>query len=406
MIVRESFVNVMLVYLLLFVSGSVIYNMSPNKFLIIVFIVSLLAWLFFPERTINAKFILYVSIFAGILLTISLYTDGSLSFGSVINSTMKLVLAYLILKIVGEHFTETYIRVVVFLAVISLFGYLSDKLYLFESLIRHLPRLGNNGYEGVFYTYRNMWQIGRNCSIFFEPGAYQGFLNAALFMLFFAKVQFSTSKQWAYILILLITLLTTFSTTGFLIFTLMFGLFLMKSRALSASGKAALVGLLLVAITLVSVQLRHIIFEKIDKYTSTQDITDNVTGGRRAFDALVDLEIIKRNAFGVGYSKYRQEFSAIGLVTEAAAGFSSNGITRTLAMYGIPFGLFLFASYYWAFGRLLGGGGIAIIPFGMLLMFFVGEAYYVLTPICLALIAAAFVYDDRFTESESAIREA
>jgi hypothetical protein len=85
---------------------------------------------------------------------------------------------------------------------------------------------------------------------------------------------------------------------------------------------------------------------------------------------------------------------------------SSNGITRTLAMYGIPFALFLFASYYWAFGRLLGGRFIAVFPFGMLLMFFVGEAYYVFTPICLALIAAPFVYDDGLTETESAVQEA
>jgi hypothetical protein len=391
------------VYLLLFVSGSVIYTLSSDKYLIIIFIASLLAWVSFTDRTINAKFILYVSLFAGFLFIISIYTDGSLSLNSVIKSTIKLVLAYLILKTVGKKFTETYIRVIVFLAVISWFGYLSDKFYLFDGLIRHLPSLGDRGYEGIFYTFRNMWQIGRNNSIFFEPGAYQGFLNAALFMLFFAKVQFSTSRQWAYILILLVTLITTFSTTGYLIFTVMFGLFLMQSRALSASGKAALVGILLVAITVVSANISHVIFEKIDKYTSAQDVTDDKTGGRRGFDPLVDLEIIKRNVFGVGYTKYREKFSGIGQISEGAT--SSNGVTRTLAMYGIPFGLFLFASYYWAFGRLLGGRFIAIFPFGMLLMFFVGEAYYVITPICLALIAAPFVYDG-LTETESAVQEA
>jgi len=88
-IVRASFVNVILVYLLLFVSGSVIYNLSSDKYLVFVFIASLLAWFSFTDRTINAKFILYVSVFAGILFIVSMYTGGSLSFKSVIKSTMK-----------------------------------------------------------------------------------------------------------------------------------------------------------------------------------------------------------------------------------------------------------------------------------------------------------------------------
>jgi hypothetical protein len=41
----------------------------------------------------------------------------------------------------------------------------------------------------------------------------------------------------------------------------------------------------------------------------------------------------------------------------------------------------------------------------MLLMFFVGEAYYVLTPFCLSIIAAMFVYRG-VTEEDSADRKA
>ena len=77
----------------------------------------------------------------------------------------------------------------------------------------------------------------------------------------------------------------------------------------------------------------------------------------------------------------------------SSAMYSSNGITKTLAIYGLPFSLFLFASYYWAIGRLVGVGIQNIIAFGMLLMFFTGEATYVLSPICLGIIAGAFVYN-------------
>ena len=233
--------------------------------------------------------------------------------------------------------------------------------------------------------------IGRNNSIFFEPGAYQIFLNVALYMLFFARIELSTSRRWIFISLLLVTLFTTFSTTGFLIFAAMAGLFFIKSTVLSSSGKTVLFGLLLTSIVVFSTQFQQVIIDKVSNFTKIQDVTDSGHGHRRSFDALVDMEIIKKHIFGVGHKEYSQLFSTTGLMQEGSA--SSNGITKSIAVYGLPFCLFLFGSYYWAIRKLHGGSLVSIIPFGMLMIFFVGEAYYVFTTFCLALIAAAFSYD-------------
>ena len=72
---------------------------------------------------------------------------------------------------------------------------------------------------------------------------------------------------------------------------------------------------------------------------------------------------------------------------------SSNGVTKTLAIYGLPFALLLFGSYYWAFGKLLGGFLMSTVPFLMLMIFLFGESYYINAPVCLAIISAAFVYE-------------
>jgi hypothetical protein len=106
---------------------------------------------------------------------------------------------------------------------------------------------------------------------------------------------------------------------------------------------------------------------------------------------LVDLEIFKNHPFGVGYEKYAKEFSATGLVWEGGTG-SSNGITKLLAIYGLPFGLFLLASYYWALSKLLGGFLMTTGGFAVLVMFLIGESYYVFAPFCLAIIVAPFAY--------------
>lgn len=387
---KKKYLDVILVYLLLFSSGSHLYDQSPNQFLVLIFIFSLLAWALVSDRKINDRFVLYLCVYTGFLLVIHLYTGKSLSFPSVLATTMKLLVAYFILKTVGKDFIDTYIKLVVILAVISLFGYLSDSLLLFDGLIHKLPRAGNIGYEGIFYMFRYSVHIDRNSSIFFEPGAYQMFLNAALFMLFFSTIKFSLKKRWVYISILSVTLLTTFSTTGFMIFGAMLGLVLIKGNMMSRQSKLTLIGVLALVVIVFSVQFQSVMIDKINKYLAIQDITDQQD--LRSFDILVDLEVFKQHIFGVGYEKYFKEVSSIGQIDEGYA--SSNGITKTLAIYGLPFFLFLFGSFFAFFMKNFNGIFMRGVPFLMLLIFLFSEAYFVFTPYCLALIAAIFVYDE------------
>ena len=398
---RETYVSYFMVYLLIFTSGSIRYLQSPDKLLISGFIVSILAWVLFTDRKINERFSLYVCIFILFQIIINIYTGGGLSISSIISTTIRLILAYLILKIVGRDFAATYVKLVALLAVVSLFGYLSDTFGLFESLTSMLPRVGDKGYGGFLYLFQFHHHIDRNNSIFFEPGAYQAFINAGLFLLFFVDMKFSLKRQRIYILILLATLLTTSSTTGFLIFAIIFCLFLVKSTIMPASSKTALVGIILLAVMIFTAQFQHVIFKKINDYTDVEDITDS--SNLRSFDALVDMEIFKRHMFGVGFDKYVMMVSSIGQIGQGQT--SSNGITRTLAIYGLPFSLFLFASYYFALRRLLGGGLMSITSYGILLMFLLGESWYVFSPFCLAIIAASFVYHKPYEDDEAYYKE-
>jgi len=408
---KKNILNILLVYILVFISGSVLYQVSSEKYLVIAFLFVLLSWLIFSDRKLNDKFLVYTSIFAGFLLGISLYTGGSLGLVSVISTTMKLVLAYLVLKTVGDEFIETFVNVIVFLAAFSIFGYLVDTFLLFDGVIRKLPIVGDNGYEGLLFVYRRYYAgWGRNASIFFEPGAYQGFLNAAIFLLLFAKHRFSIFRRWASVVVLFVTLLTTTSTTGYLIFAVMFGVFLLKDKTIQFSTKAAIIGMIPVLLIVFSSQLYSLIIDKIvHDILSVEELTDKTH--RRGFDAVVDLEIFKRHMLGTGYNRYREEFSSIGLVSWESAGRSSNGITKTLAIYGLPFTLFLFGSYYWAFRRLLRDSLMSAMTFALLMAYFLGEAYYVLTPFCLTIIAAAFLYNpsaklDRISSDAKPISDA
>jgi hypothetical protein len=378
----------------LFTSGSVLYGQSPDKILGISMVFSLFAWALFTEKNINEKFILYVCIFAGSLFVISLYTKGSLSLASVISLTAKLVFGYLVLQTVGRNFADTFVLVVVILAAFSLLGYFIDYFGLFGSVLSKLPKVGDVGYEGILYLYgHHAATLHRNSSIFFEPGAYQGYLNAALFILLFVRTGFSSSRRLIFILILLVALFTTFSTGGFLIFSIMFGLFLLHGKMLSTSGKTILVGICLASLAVFSAKFHSVILVKIDDYLSGPEEAHGYSADRRRYDAKVDLRIFKKHVFGVGHRKYSEEFTAIGNIK----GGSSNGVTRLLALYGLPFSLFVFGSYYWAFRRLLGGGVLSIASFGMFLMLLISESFFISAPISFAIIAAMFVYNGMST---------
>jgi O-antigen ligase len=378
---------------MIFASGSLRFLQAPDKYLILVFVISVLVWLVFTDKRLNQGFLLYTVIFSGFLFIISIYTEGSLSLFSVINTTLKLIVAYLVLSVVGRRFVDTYISLIVLLAMASLFGYFTDILNLFGGLLSMLPVVSKvgTGHDGILYIFKYQHHIDRNNSIFFEPGAYQIFLNAAIFMLFFAKTEISKERRWIYLMILLMALLTTFSTTGFLILSIIVLLVLVKSKMISIAGKLKLVGVLLATALVFSVQLQYVLFEKIENYLAAEELTDS--RNLRSFDALVDMEIFKRHVFGVGYNEYTRLVSTIGLIREGQT--SSNGITKTLAIYGLPFALFLFASYYFSIQKLLGIGLLSISAFLMLLMFFVGESYYVFSPFCLAIVSAAFVYSNQ-----------
>ncbi len=390
---QNSFINFVLVYLLLFVSGVDRYNQDQNKYFILVFLFSLGIWFLYTDRTINSKFLLFLTVFCGFLFSLSLYTGGSLSVASVINTTMKLLFAYLVLRTIGPSFTQIYIKMIVFLAAISLIGYSIDVFHLFDGLVTKLPRIsGGKGYEGFLYTFRHAYHPFRNNSIFFEPGAYQAFLNSGIFLIVFGRAKLTEKTKWIYIVILVAALATAGSTTGYLIFSVLFGLFLYRSDMATYSQKLFSVGSIIVVVTIFSAQFYSTLVVKMEDYLNPDEKRKGWSSENRSFDLQTDIMIIKSHIFGLGLDEYKKEFRIVGKLPDTEG--SSNGVTSTLASYGVPFGLFIFGSYFYAIKVLSRDIVLSVSAFIMFVLFLWGESYYKLAPISLAIIAAAFAFGE------------
>lgn len=386
---RVSWLDVTAVYMLIFVSGTLRFNAAQQEFLLLALAFSsfLLLW---KTKRVSPRFIIYLLGFFAGLGTISLYTDGSLELSSVFSTTIKLFVAYAVLAFLRERFVDVFLRVILFLALVSLLGYVVDKYSLFDSVVRALPPVaGGLAYEGFLYSFRYDVQIGRNSSIFYEPGAFQLYLNAALFIILFAKCHWPIKQRFKYVAVFLAAIITTFSTAAFLMTGLIIVAALFKRRLFTARQKGAILLSVLVVVLVFGAQFHEAVIVKLDDYMRVESLTDK--SNQRSQDVLVDLEIVKHNVLGVGYLEYYKMFSVLAQVPEEHAG-SSNGITRLCAVYGLPFSLLLLASYARFFVKFFGISSVALVGIILLLMLFWSQSYFLFAPICLTLIAAQFVW--------------
>jgi len=176
----------------------------------------------------------------------------------------------------------------------------------------------------------------------------------------------------------------------------MFVLFLYKSDILSYSGKVVVVGILLAIIAAFATQFHSTFVVKISNYLTADEYDFGYSAHARSAGFQTDLKLFKEHIFGIGSLRYMEEFSATGRTSKTGG---SNGVTRILVIYGLPFGLFIFLSYFLALKKLLIDPVMATGAFGMFMLFLWGQSYYSASPISYAIIAGAFV------ASQAAIRE-
>jgi hypothetical protein len=138
---------------------------------------------------------------------------------------------YVAIKVLKFNLFLMYEKLVYYLAIISLFLWgiqvMAGGDFLFNifagfSFLREASFVSGNGISGIIYSIQpyetviiNGATIARNCGFAWEPGSYASYLNLALFVnLFLAKNDPSAKKRFW---IFLFAILTTQSTTGYLL---------------------------------------------------------------------------------------------------------------------------------------------------------------------------------------------
>lgn len=333
-------IDFIVAFLFMASSGNPLIIYSSEWFSVITMVIMFILCLF-NKKTILTKSLIQWVLLLSMLFIVQYWVVDKVSIPADINLITKIITASLFATYLGGKFKWAYLHVIVALTAMSLicwtlsyidpeflFGYEYDRYYTIFFYNRIIDF--NDNYDMYL----------RNSGMFWEPGAFAGFI---LFvpMLFFDRLKelYHTHKMYCYIL--LVGLLSTFSTTGYVVLIFLVGSIWINSANNMFSKMA-----LFFFIAIISVYA----FTGLDflgaKITKQFEDAQNLSSGDYSWDRFgamkIDIEYaLKHPWIGNGFllsSRY-------GQLGEYMTG-TGNGFTGAINMFGFPLILFYFFSVY------------------------------------------------------------
>lgn len=336
-----------LVFLMVAFSGIPFFYYSRIEVLVAMWLLPLAVFVH-RKRTVDWFVVGYLIVVMGILFlqTIKFYHFSALSYAGLL---IRITFTWLVIRAVGIKLIPLFVKTMVVLVCISLFFYLAGYVPgVHRLLIGHLaplfdhPFMDHSGYKvwpqiAVFTFNTSGEALGnvliRNAGPFWEPGAFAGFLIVAVMLqtLTRARLWADWSNR-----ILILGLVTTFSTTGLLAGAVWIGGYYL----IKGTGFQRLVVLPVAAIALLLVyQSVAFLGDKVSRAMSFNETTYNTRFKSAARDW---NDWLQNPLLGMGMTKATR----FGGEKNQRDIHRNNGLTDLLATYGLP----VFAAYFFLIG--------------------------------------------------------
>lgn len=308
------------------ISGNPIITNGSKWHGIIAAFIMLLICLVLRRSLINISFLKWLIGFA-LLFTLQRILLPTTSIPAEVNFIAKLYTIFLATLFLGAKFRYTYFNLIYIISAISL-------------ICLTLNYLGIN--MGVqFEKYRTIFvynsfihfekaNIHRNCGMFWEPGAFQGYIMLAfLFYINDYKSLWKTHKRKCVILSL--ALLTTFSTTGYIVYIL-YITYIIFTNHINYYIKTLVILIMLIC-NIYAYNNIDFLGEKIEEqYENAQNLRTGDVSWTRMGALMIDIQHIKKHPMiGNGFVMT----SRYGVLGNKMHG-SGNGFTGAINMFGIP----------------------------------------------------------------------
>lgn len=325
---KISLVEYIIMFLIICISGNPLFIYTESKYVYAFSMILILILCITRGKKISSQ-----SLFFWVISSISLFICQNIllehtSINAELNFITRLYTAFLTASIFGYRFREVYFKVMVAICAISLplfllntvglgFGYEHD---------RYQTVLFYNSIKTSVYNHTS-----RNSGMFWEPGAFQGFIM--LVFLFYSNnlKQFWNNYRKESV-ILLLALLTTKSTTAYLVFGIfLFGIVLLNKKQ-NVFLKVFFL-MLLITMSFYAMSLEFMGDKIAMQYEEAMSIQKGDVSWNRMGAMVIDIDNIKRHPIiGNGF----MDRSRYGILGEYMRG-TGNGFTGAINMFGIPF---------------------------------------------------------------------
>lgn len=215
----------MLYCMICFGGGSIPFRLSQDIFLIFILISSIIIinQRGYILKNITNSYVHYLIIlFTAYLLIV---VTSTLTLGTSLFAILSLAVIYATFLLNPNEFLNRLIQIILFLSLFSLVLFISTRIFGFSTMVGifrpisvvSIARGAESIYSYNFYLYSFVVQHQhRNCGPFGEPGQYQCILSAALFFTLFYLNKTTPRYRVCTVLILVFTIITTQSTTGYI----------------------------------------------------------------------------------------------------------------------------------------------------------------------------------------------
>lgn len=311
----------------------------PDKLFIIVFFLFTLATIIYNRLYSNKVLFFVLSLFIITFLP-GLYESSTFSYSSAFHILMKAFIGIATVVILREYFVNYYIKIILFFCVVSLIGFFLNSIGMILPYISiESTKLdGGNIYRVSSVIYTQLYNLNaggitlRNCGPFWEPGAYQGFLNLAIALLILST---GHRDRRFYILfaIFSVAVITTFSTGGYVVLSCNILYLILTEMNIRRENKVLIVTGLLLIFLLAFLSI-DFLYDKISKDDGRLGVS------------LDDLGDTIHLLFGYGYSA--DTISQSGLKT--ASGLL--GLLKYSGVFGFALYLFTLLGTRYTMGRI------------------------------------------------------
>lgn len=348
----NSWIDYLLITWLIMLSGNpvVIYHANYDNILASSLVIYIIITIFFRRKSILDKNIITILLFLTAIYIFQVLINSNNQLYTMIGYFIKIIIAYLTVKSVRD-FLYKYINVMIFLSLLSFVFYFPSLFIDIKSFFQFLMPMPEriehiyiHNFMIVYHKWITLDDSYRNASLFWEPAAFGGFLTLAILFLGLFHGRLSKKILTRKYIILFTALISTLSTTSYIILALLILINFRKDIFIKKRKLSILLALLPLIFFGIHQAFTHIPFlnEKISKEVDIAFSNDYNFQSTRLGGLLFDWEDIKEKpliGWGPDPTKRPHNFEEIQ--------YQGNGLSGYLVKFGL-FGISLYIYFIYS----------------------------------------------------------